>query len=70
MPNYGNYGYDGITKIISRLKDIKHGYVVIDVDAYESKDSAQQYVKEAAEYIMRRGERVKTIGVYEVYRFK
>ncbi len=70
LPNYGNYGYDGITKIISRLKDIKHGYVVIDVDAYESKDSAQQYVKEAAEYIMRRGERVKTIGVYEVYRFK
>ena len=70
LPNYGNYGYDGISNIISRLKDIKHGYVVIDVDAYESKDSAQQYVKEAAEYIMKRGEKVKTIGVYEVYYFE
>ena len=67
---YKRQGYDGISNIISRLKDIKHGYVVIDVDAYESKDSAQQYVKEAAEYIMKRGEKVKTIGVYEVYYFE
>ena len=70
LPNYGNYGYNGTAKIISRLKKIEHGYVVIDTDAYESKDSAQQYVKEAVEYIMKRGEKVKTIGVYEVYHFE
>lgn len=70
LPNYGNYGYNGTAKIISRLKKIEHGYVVIDTDAYGSKDSAQQYVKEAVEYIMKRGEKVKTIGVYEVYHFE
>lgn len=70
LPNYGNYGYDGISKIISRLKDIEHGYVVVDSDAYTSKDSAQQYVKEAVSYIMKRGKKVKTIGVYEVYHFE
>ena len=70
LPNYGNYGYNGTAKIISRLKKIEHGYAVIDTDAYESKDSAQQYVKEAVEYIMKRGEKVKTIGVYEVYHFE
>ena len=70
LPNYGNYGYDGISKIISRLKDIEHGYIVVDSDAYTSKDSAQQYVKEAVSYIMKRGKKVKTIGVYEVYHFE
>ena len=70
LPNYGNYGYQGISNIISRLKEIKCGYIVIDLDAYISKDNSQQYIKEAVDYVMQRGKKVQTIGVYEVYQFQ
>ncbi len=70
LPNYGNYGYGGTQKIIKRLENIHHGYVVVDVDAYQSKDSLQQYIKEAVSYIKERGKLVKEIGFYQVYRFE
>ena len=70
LPNYGNYGYDGTAKIISRLKSVDSGYFVIDKEAYEMPSPPQQYLKDAVDYIMKRGEKVKSIGVYEVYYFE
>lgn len=67
LPNYGNYGYNGTAKIISRLKDLKNSYIVIDLDAYISKSSSQQYIKEAADYVIKHGKKMQTIGSYEVY---
>lgn len=67
LPNYGNYGYDGTLKIISRLKSVANGYFVIDKEAYEMPSPPQQYLKEAVDYIMTSGVKVKTIGVYEIY---
>ena len=70
LPNYGNYGYNGTSKIISRLKSVDSGYFVIDKEAYEMPSPPQQYLKDAVDYIMKRGEKVKSIGVYEVYYFE
>ena len=67
LPNYGNYGYYGTTKIVSRLKKIKNSYIVVDLDAYTSKSSSQQYIKELAEYVITHGKKMRIIGSYGIY---
>ena len=59
-----------LLKLFSRLKSVDSGYFVIDKEAYEMPSPPQQYLKDAVDYIMKRGEKVKSIGVYEVYYFE
>ena len=67
LPNYGNYGYDGIEKLLKRLADVKNALIVIDMDAYSSSDPNQQYIKEAASYIQEHGKKVYEISYYAIY---
>ena len=67
LPNYGNYGYDGVSKLLNRLKKVKNSYFILDKSAYLSKDSSQQYIKEVYQYIVDEGVKVKEIGYYQIY---
>ena len=70
LPNYGNYGYNGVDKLIRRIKKVKNSYFVIDISAYDSTSPTQQYIREAVEYIMERGVKIKEIGYYQVYEMR
>ena len=70
LPNYGNYGYNGVDKLIRRIKNVKNSYFVIDISAYDSTSPTQQYIGEAVEYIMERGVKIKEIGYYQVYEMR
>lgn len=67
LPNYGNYGYHGTDKLVHKLKEIKNSYIVIDSSVSYDKSVFQQYIKEAAQYVIQYGKLVKKIGVYAVY---
>lgn len=67
LPNYGNYGYNGVDKIINRLRKLEAVLIVIDKDCYLEESFSQQYLKEAVSYIMDNCELVEKIGNYEIY---
>ena len=70
LPNYGNYGYNGVEKLICRIKKKRQSYFVIDISAYDSKNPTQQYIKEAVDYIMNHGVKIKEVGWYQVYEMR
>jgi len=70
LPNYGNYGYNGVDKLIRRIKKVKNSYFVIDISAYDSTSPTQQYIREAVDYIMEQGVKIKEIGYYQVYEMR
>ena len=70
LPNYGNYGYDGIEEIIDRIKKERGSYFVVDRSAYLSKSTTQQYIKEVFSYIAKNSTLVKKIDYYEIYHYE
>ena len=70
LPNYGNYGYDGIEEIIDRIKKELGSYFVVDRSAYLSKSTTQQYIKEVFSYIAKNSTLVKKIDYYEIYHYE
>lgn len=67
LPNYGNYGYDGINKMKKNINKKHDVYFVIDKKLANNKSKNQQYIKELGEEIINNSELVKTIGLYEIY---
>lgn len=70
LPNYGNYGYDGIEEIIDSIKKERGSYFVVDRSAYLSKSTTQQYIKEVFSYIAKNSTLVKKIDYYEIYHYE
>ncbi len=66
LPNYGNYGYDGVNKILNRLRKISDAIFVIDKSLYNNTDDCQQYIKELSNEV-RQFKNIKTIGNYDIY---
>lgn len=69
LPNYGNYGYNGIGLMKNKIVNLNDKYIVIDSYACQSKSSNQQYIKELVDYIKLNGKYVKNINKYQVYYF-
>ncbi len=66
LPNYGNYGYNGVEKILNKLKKEK-GYFILDSKLYKENPPTQQYVVELSTYIRDHGKMVKKIGSFEIF---
>ena len=49
---------------------MKNSYFVIDISAYDSTSPTQQYIREAVDYIMEQGVKIKEIGYYQVYEMR
>ena len=67
LPNYGNYGYDGINKMKKNINKKHDVYFVIDKKLVNNKSKNQKNLKELGEEINNNSELVKTIGLYEIY---
>ena len=67
LPNYGNYGYNGIDKMLTRINQQHDCYFVLDYTLLEKQDVNQQYIVELGEYVVEHSKKVKRIGVYDIY---
>ena len=67
VPNKGNYGYNGIEKMIKKIKNKKDVYFVLDKSLEEESSNNQQYIKEFATAAKRNSKLERKIGVYEIY---
>lgn len=67
LPNYGNYGYNGTKKIISKLDNLSDVFVVVDESLKNDSNKAQQYIKEGMDLIVKKGKLVKKINNYLIY---
>ena len=67
LPNYGNYGYNGIGRMIKRIKQKHDAYFIVDRELVNNTDSNQQYIKELGQYVIENSSFIKKIGLYDVY---
>ena len=67
LPNYGNYGYNGIDKMKNKIDKISNSYFIIDSELINNSDSSQQYIKELGKYLIEKSKYVKKIGLYNIY---
>lgn len=67
LPNYGNYGYNGIEKMKKEISKTKDVYYVLDRELVNNNDKNQQYIKELGKYVLANSHKVKSIGVYDIY---
>lgn len=67
LPNYGNYGYNGTKKIISKLDNLSDVLCVVDESLNNDSNEAQQYIKEGMDLIVKKGKLVKKINNYLIY---
>ena len=67
LPNYGNYGYDGLNKMKKKINSKKDVYFVIDRKLVKNNDSFQQYTKELGQIIIDKGKLKRSIGIYDIY---
>lgn len=67
LPNYGNYGYNGVNMMMKRIDDVSGVYFVIDRELVKNTDSNQQYIKELGQYVIENSSFIKKIGLYDVY---
>lgn len=67
--NYGNHGYRGTEKMISKLKKEDSGYVIINIKEYRDHSSDRQQInKDVMRYAIEYYELVDRIGEYRIYR--
>ena len=67
LPNYGNYGYNGVNKMMKKINKKHNVYFVIDKELIVNENDNQQYIKELGQEVIKKSELVKTIGLYEIY---
>ena len=65
--NYGNYGYNGVEKIVSELENEHDVLIVLDNTLYGKNKGNQQYVEELALTTIKTSTKIKTINSYEIY---
>ena len=67
LPNHGNYGYNGINMMVSKLKNEHNVLFILDKSLLEDNNKYQQYIKEFIPTVQHDSKLIKTIGLYEVY---
>ncbi len=70
LPNYGNYGKDGIQKMKKKIDETHHVLYVLDSSLIKEQDVNQQYIVELGEYVKENSQLIRRIGVYEIYERK
>jgi len=67
---YGNFGYNGVNKMINKIKISNEKIVIVSRDDYlqESKDS--QFAKKVVDYVITHGNLIESKYGYDVYQMK
>lgn len=64
---YGNFGYDGINKMIDKIKDEKDVYILVDLESYNRKGKYVQFAKEIVDFVTSNYEFIKKEGDFLIY---
>lgn len=64
---YGNFGYDGVNKMIKDIKNMHNRYIIVDMNSYLKKGKDEQFVKEIAEYVMGSCKKIDSKYGFDVY---
>ncbi len=67
VPMYGNFGYDGLNKMIEKIDNMQDKYIVIDNSSYKREDKFDQFVKEFATHVIDTCELVDSWNGFDVY---
>ena len=67
LPNYGNYGYNGINTMKNKIDSLNNVYFVLDRQLIKNHDTNQQYIKELGQYVIANSIKKKSIGIYDIY---
>lgn len=68
LPNYGNYGYNGIKMMKKKINKLSNVYIVLDRELITNESANQQYIKELGKYVINNSKhKVKSIGIYDIY---
>lgn len=67
LPNQGNYGYNGVEKIVNKVKKLHDVVIVLDRELVNNTDSNQQYIKEIGREVIGSSKKIKSIGIYDIY---
>lgn len=64
---YGNFGYDGVSKMIERIKESKQKFVIVSRDDYENENVYSQFAKKIVDYVINHSSLVESKYGYDVY---
>lgn len=67
VPLYGNFGYNGINKMIEKISSYNYKIFIVSKKDYNNKRKDSQYCKEIAKYIMDNYKKIDSKYGYEVY---
>lgn len=67
VPLYGNFGYNGINKMIEKISSYNDKIFIVSKKDYNNKRKDSQYCKEIAKYIMDNYKKIDSKYGYEVY---
>ena len=67
VPMYGNFGYDGLNKMIKRIDNMHDKYIVIDNSSYKREDKFDQFVKEFSKHVIDTCEKVDSKYGFDIY---
>lgn len=68
LPNYGNYGYNGLKILKNKISKVNNTYFVLDRELVNNTDSNQQYIKELGQFVIKKSNyKINSIGVYDIY---
>ena len=71
--NKGNYGYNGTSKMIDKIKHMHDVYFIIDLHEYNVVLDGlymSQFDVEIIDYVIEKGEKIDSVNKYEVYYMK
>ena len=67
VPLYGNAGYNGSEKMISRIKKMHNKYIIVDMFCYDEKNKDSQFDKKIAKYVIDNYKKIEDNGKFAVY---
>ena len=67
IPMYGNFGYDGINKMIKKIENTHNQYFAIGMGDYTNPNENSQFYKEVCKYVIDNYEFVDAKGIWFIY---
>lgn len=64
---YGNFGYDGVRKMIDKLKSYEKQIFIVNMNDYENNSEYSQFAKDIVDYVLLNGDKIDSKYEYDVY---
>ena len=64
---YGNFGYNGTSMMLDRVKNVHDKYILVDMNAYKKDDVSNQFIKEIPEYVFNNCKKIDSKYGFDIY---